>query len=147
MANEEIESEQEIEHASDDEEAYDFNNGGVSTRLRGRNRRIDDDYEENGGVEGVDDEDSDEAPMDDLEPEHIDDEEESAKKKDQSTKGFSRKHRTEIADANLEGDEQEETVFIDNLPNDEIQIKAMLGQVAKHIAALEKRFFEEENSD
>ena len=46
-----------------------------------------------------------------------------------------------------EGDEQEETVFIDNLPNDEIAIKAMLVQVAKHIAQLEKRFFEEENSD
>ena len=146
-ANEEIEEDQEIEHASDDEEVFDFNNGNVASRLRGRNRRIDDDYEENNEIEGVEEEDSDDAPMDDLEPEHIDDEEDAAKKKAKPTKGFSRQHRTDIVEANLEGDEAEETVFIDNLPNDEIQIKAMLGQVAKHIAALEKRFFEEENSD
>ena len=87
--------------------------------------------------------------MDDLEPEHISDgEEESRKKSDKEfTKGYSRRHRTDIEDAQLEGDEQEETVFIDNLPNDEIAIKAMLGQVAKHIALLEKKFFDEENSD
>ena len=85
--------------------------------------------------------------MDELEPEHISDEEDSNKKKNKESKGWSRKHRTEISDAKLEGDEQEETVFIDNLPNDEIQIKAMLTQVAKHIATLEKQFFTEENSD
>ena len=54
-------------------------------------------------VEGVDEEDSDElAPMDDLEPEHIsDDDEESRKKKSgkESTKGWTRRHRTDIEDA------------------------------------------------
>ena len=123
----------------------------ASIHSRTRKRTIDDDYEEKVEDEGVEGEDSDEeAPMDDLEPEHIsDDEEESRKKKSgkESTKGWTRRHKTDVDDAQLEGDEQEETVFIDNLPNDEISIKAMLGQVAKHIAQLERRFFEEENSD
>ena len=150
MANEEMDEDQEIEHASDDEQVssgYDPNHDNSIAARRAKRRTIDDDYEEKVEVEGVEEEDSDEAPMDDLEPEHISDGEDSNKKKDKESKGWSRKHRTEVQDANLEGDEQEETVFIDNLPNDEIQIKAMLGQVAKHIAALEKRFFEEENSD
>ena len=47
--------------------------------------------------------------MDELEPEHISDEEDSNKKKNKESKGWSRKHRTEISDAKLEGDEQEET--------------------------------------
>lgn len=34
-------------------------------------------------------------------------------------KSVSRRHRTDVAEADLAGDEQEETVFIDNLPNDE----------------------------
>ena len=39
--------------------------------------------------------------MDDLEPEHISDEEDESRKKKSkvSSKGFSRKHRTEIDDA------------------------------------------------
>ena len=87
--------------------------------------------------------------MDDLEPEHISDEEDESRKKKskESSKGFSRKHRTEIEDAQLENDEQEETVFIDNLPNDEMNIKLMLNQVKRHIATLEQQFFDEENSD
>ena len=156
MANEEM-LDQEIEHASDDEEKIEsdvgpYQDASITSRTRGQKRRtIDEDYEEKMEVEGVEEEDSDElAPMDDLEPEHISDEEEEARKKKsgkESTKGWTRRHRTDIEDAQLEGDEQEETVFIDNLPNDEIAIKAMLVQVAKHIAQLEKRFFEEENSD
>ena len=84
-------------------------------------------------------EESEEAPLDDLEPEHISDEEDESRKKKskESSKGFSRKHRTEIDDAQLENDEQEETVFIDNLPNDEMNIKLMLNQVKRHIATLE----------
>ena len=87
--------------------------------------------------------------MDDLEPEHISDEEDQSrhKKSKESSKGWTRKHRTDIADAKLEDDEQEETVFIDNLPNDEQNIKIMLGQVSRHITNLEKQFFDEENSD
>lgn len=49
----------------------------------------------------MDEEDSDElAPMDDLEPEHISDDEENKKKSgEKSTKGWTRRHRTEITDA------------------------------------------------
>jgi hypothetical protein len=43
--------------------------------------------------------------------------------------------------------EEDETVFIDNLPNDEFEIRRMLKEVKKHIKALEKQFFEEEDSE
>ena len=45
--------------------------------------------------------------MDDLEPEHISDEEDQSrhKKSKESSKGWTRKHRTDIADAKLEDDE------------------------------------------
>ena len=109
--------EDEVEHASDD--GLDPEEDNIQRKCR--RRKIDDDY-----VSKVDSDSDEEAPMDELEPEHISDEEDSNKKKNKESKGWSRKHRTEISDAKLEGDEQEETVFIDNLPNDEIQIKAML---------------------
>jgi len=38
-------------------------------------------------------------------------------------------------------------VFIDNLPNDEFEIRRMLKEVKKHIKTLEKQFFEEEDSE
>ena len=41
----------------------------------------------------------------------------------------------------------DETVFIDNLPNDEFDIRRMLKDVRKHIKQLEKQFFEEEDSE
>lgn len=59
----------------------------------------------------------------------------------------SRRHRTEVDEAELEGDERDETVFIDNLPNDEHGLKAMLKRVRNHIQELEKQFFIDENSD
>ena len=45
------------------------------------------------------------------------------------------------------GDEQEETVFIDNLPNDEQGIRSMLAEVRRNIIKLEKVFLMEEDSD
>lgn len=38
-------------------------------------------------------------------------------------------------------------MFIDNLPNDEFEIRRMLKEVKKHIKQLEKSFFEEEDSE
>lgn len=38
-------------------------------------------------------------------------------------------------------------MFIDNLPNDEFEIRRMLKEVKKHIKLLEKMFFEEEDSE
>ena len=125
-----------------------YNDASISTRTRQANRKLDSDYDEKAQQDGIEEE-SEEAPLDDLEPEHISDEEDESRKKKskESSKGFSRKHRTEIEDAQLENDEQEETVFIDNLPNDEMNIKLMLNQVKRHIATLEQQFFDEENSD
>ena len=42
---------------------------------------------------------------------------------------------------------EEDTVFIDNLPNDEFEIRRMLKEVRKQIKQLEKQFFEEEDSE
>mgnify|MGYP002632076789 CR=1 FL=1 len=41
----------------------------------------------------------------------------------------------------------DDTVFIDNLPKDENQIRVMLKEVNKHIRDLERKFFEEEDSE
>lgn len=51
-----------------------------------------------------------------------------------------KKGRNKAEDANL-GEEEEDTVFIDNLPNDENEIRRMLKEVKKHIKDLEKQFF------
>lgn len=139
----------EVERASDDEDDG-ATTVGNRTRNRNRLRRIaDSDYVDD-KVEGDDGEDSEaEAPMDDLEPEHLDFEDESAKKKrsTQTSQSFSRRHRTEVDEANLSGDEQEATVFIDNLPNDEQGIRSMLIQVRKTIQEMEKQFLLEEQED
>ena len=90
--------------------------------------------EDDDGIENADE--SDEAPLDDLEPENIVDPVEEAKAKNKAKnerKVASRRHRTDVEEANLIGDEQEETVFIDNLPNDEHGIRAMLGEVRRNI--------------
>jgi len=55
--------------------------------------------------------------IDELEHEDVD-EMLNGKKKSKKKENFLKKKRTEVADANLEGDEQEDTIFIDNLPND-----------------------------
>jgi mRNA (2'-O-methyladenosine-N6-)-methyltransferase len=53
--------------------------------------------------------------------------------------------------AKAAADEPEEdlddTVFIDNLPKEETQIRVMLKEVNKHIRDLERKFFEEEDSE
>ena len=43
--------------------------------------------------------------------------------------------------------EIEENVFIDNLPKEETAIKIMVKDVNKHIRDLERKFFEEEDSE
>ena len=58
-----------------------------------------------------------------------------------------RRHRSDHEAAKLEDDEQCETVFIDNLPNEEGAIREMLTQCKKNIALLEKKFFEENDSE
>lgn len=41
----------------------------------------------------------------------------------------------------------DDTVFIDNLPKDELSLKTMIKEVNKQIRELEKKFFEEEDSE
>lgn len=99
-------------------------------------------------------EDSEEGPIDAMEQEELSDLEENAgakRKAKSKAKKDTQKHRTD-AKANLdpdevEGDQNGDTIYIDNLPNDAQQIKAMLREVKKHIIDLEKQFFIEENSE
>lgn len=132
---------EDIEAAEDD---------ALLLRRRGDRRHLDSDYaEQDEGIENAD-EDSDDAPLDELEPENIIDAEEESRLKKQAKKNqkaTTRRHRTEVEEANLMGDEQEETVFIDNLPNDECGIKSMLNEVRRNIMMLEKQFLMEEDSD
>ena len=107
---------------------------------RRRNRLINDsEYVEHGSGVAGDEEESDEEPLDDLEPENIQEQfEEPKEKKPKTEKATTRRHRTEVDEANLVGDEQEETVFIDNLPNDEQGIMSMINEVRRNIILLEK---------
>jgi len=78
----------------------------------------------------------------------MDAEEEAIRKaKKKTEKVTSRRHRTDVDEANLMGDEQEETVFIDNLPNDAQGITSMLLEVKRNILMLERQFLMEEDSD
>ena len=123
-----------IEQASDDSDEDDGEDQPIRHK-KGR-RTIDSDYIET--VEHA--EESDEAPLDELEPDNIEDHfaDEERKEKKKPEKSMSRRHRTDVDEANLMGDEQEETVFIDNLPNDEQGIKSMLMEVRRNIMTLEK---------
>lgn len=46
-----------------------------------------------------------------------------------------------------EGKEADSTVFIDNLPKDEVSLRNMLTAVNTHIVELEEQFFHEEDSE
>lgn len=139
----------EVERVSDDGDDVEM---GMAARTRNRKRRreADSEYNEDNVVDVDGDESDQDAPMDDLEPEHLDLEEDSTAKKkkaSQTNQTFSRRHRTEVDEANLSGDEQEATVFIDNLPNDEQGIKSMLMQVRKTILEMEVQFLLEEHDN
>lgn len=98
-------------------------------------------------ISGLDDDEAEEANLDGLDS----GEEYMIGEKLSKTKGKTpRKHQKEeeIKDveegSDIEGDEN---VFIDNLPKDEQSIKILLKEVNRHIRELERKFFEEEDSD
>jgi hypothetical protein len=95
---------------------------------------IDDDLNEE-ELEESESDDQD-ALMDDLENEDISLDGSKRKKKEQYKKQ-QKKGRNKADDADL-GEDEEDTVFIDNLPQDEQEIKRMLREVKKHIKTLEK---------
>lgn len=97
---------------------------GKSANARGRKKATNEDDDEfiNDGEEGVD-------AGDDLDHDDDDDDQEDDEVDKTDKKGG------------------EETVFIDNLPNDEFEIRNMLKDVRKHIKKLERDFFEEEDSE
>lgn len=84
--------------------------------------------------------------MDDMEEEELEPEEANESKKKKDPVKQIKKGRNRAQDADL-GDQEEETVFIDNLPSNEMDIRVMLKEVKKHIKILERQFFEEEDSD
>lgn len=81
------------------------------------------------------------AIMDDFETEVLSDDEEHKK----GYKKKARKRGVQEADLGLEDDE--DTIFIDNLPNEEFEIKDMLKEVDRLVRKFELKFFEEEDSD
>lgn len=87
--------------------------------------------------------------MDELEIELLSDDEQTkeAHKKGKKERHVTRRHRADVEEAKLEGDEKCETVFIDNLPNEKEGILAMLKDCRKHIKELEEQFFRENDSD
>ena len=76
-------------------------------------------------------------------------EKQERKSKEQGKRRNKRKQGCVNTSDNEEDEEAAEgtTVFIDNLPNDEFEIRNMLKEVRKHIKQLEKQFFEEEDSE
>jgi len=57
------------------------------------------------------------------------------------------RNRVQEADLGAEEDEDQNTIFIDSLPNDEFGIRTMLAEVNRFIALSERQFFIEEDSD
>jgi hypothetical protein len=98
--------------------------------------------------EASDEEDNMQVNMDDMIDEQFSDSDQLFKKPQRKDEAKSKKKTTrdKAAEADV-GNEEEETVFIDNLPNTETEIRAMLKDVKKHIKFLEKAFFEEEDSE
>ena len=89
-------------------------------------------------------EDSDEPPMDDLEPELIEKEEKPSIVKATKSQHM-RKHRTEVETADLHDDEQKgTTIYIDNLPNHPDDIREMIEEVKLRIHQCEQKWFEME---
>ena len=61
---------------------------------------------------------------------------------------YSRRHRSEVDEANLQGDaEGGLTIYIDNLPNDMESLRDMIQTAKKHIIEEEDSWFKLEQSD
>lgn len=96
------------------------------------------------------DEDADsQIAMDQLEVEVLseDEDEKIERRKAKRERTVTRRHRSDVEEAKLEDDEQCETVFLDNLPNEEDKIINMLRDCRNEIKKLEELFFEENDSD
>ena len=85
--------------------------------------------------------------MDELENESLSLGEDSKKKRKELQRKFAKKGRNKCECAELGEEEDEDAVFIDNLPNDEFEIRKLLKEVMKHAKLLEKQFFEDEDSE
>lgn len=72
----------------------------------------------------------------------------AGKKSRQSNQSRGQKaNNTVVAEDEIENTGCEDTVFIDNLPKDDWALKLMIKDVNWHIRDLEKKFFEEEDSE
>lgn len=100
------------------------------------------DAEPNDGT--LDDLDDEDQPLDEDDLENEFDEEDIAPVVKKEKK---RTIKTEEGVQKDVKDEVDDTVFIDNLPKDERSIRIMLKDVNRHIRDLEKKFFEEEDSE
>jgi len=70
----------------------------------------------------------------------------AGKKQRQQIKG-QKSNNAAVSNEEFENTGGEETVFIDNLPKDDWALNLMIKDVNWHIRDLEKKFFEEEDSE
>jgi hypothetical protein len=110
--------------------------------------QTDEDYKNNEAT--LDDLDDEEQPLDEEDLNDFDEEEigplatptvKKEKKKASIKSEDGALMKTEVEN------EADDTVFIDNLPKDERSIRIMLKDVNRHIRDLERKFFEEEDSE
>ena len=138
-------SDSKVEVASDDDE--------MCQKLKGRHSKyLQDESASEGDFGGSGAESSeDEINMNDLENESLLSDENTRLQRKQNNKlnPVSKRTRAEnVRDVDLgEECEEDDTIFIDNLPSDEFSIRRQLVEVKNYIRHYEQLFFEEEDSD
>ena len=140
------------EHSSDFKDKVEYasdsptQSGEEGTKLKKRRKSRDEEITE-AEIELMEVQDENEdVVMDELENESISiNSEEKKRKKEQQA---ARKARNLGRSADL-GEEVDEgnTIFIDNLPNDEFGMRKMIAEAKRLVVEYERRFFEEEDSD
>lgn len=131
----------EVEAASDDEEYHEASPGRSSAK-RKCGKVVDEDASEE-DVASADDEGVEDA----LNDAAAETQKKRAKKMALKLEKADSKTRKTKREAEEDEQDFDQHVYIDNLPNNDHEIQSMLRQVRKHIKALERQFFEEEDSE
>ena len=113
--------------------------------MRRRKKKRDEELKESDLDSDDGDDEADDVFMDELENESVSEgREEKRRKKENRGKGRNLAKSADLGDEELE---DQNTVFIDNLPSDEFSIKRMINEAKQLIQQYECKFFEEEDSE
>jgi hypothetical protein len=135
------------EHASDFKDKVEFASDEPQDeqQLRRRRKKRDEELKESDLDSDDGDDEADDVFMDELENESVSEgSEEKRRKKENRGKGRNLAKSADLGDEELE---DQNTVFIDNLPSDEFSIKRMINEAKQLIQQYECKFFEEEDSE